>query len=161
MRATSQGADDRWAPWVDPLLLDWLLEDGGLHPAERSISAALALVDISGFTGLTERLMRQGPVGAEHVKDILDRTFGVLTVLVAAFGGKVLKFPGDAVLAIWPAASDDVRRRVQQAAAYALHAIPALSGLSLPHGAHLTARAGIVSGRVRVLFVGGADNRWE
>ena len=161
MLAASEGADDRWAPWVDPLLLEWLLDGGGSQPAERFVFATVALIDISGFTTLTESLMQSGPAGAEHVKDILDGIFGVLTGLVATFGGRTLKFPGDAVLAIWPAASDDLRRRVHQSAVYALHAIPALSALPLPHGARLTCRCGIVSGRVRVLFVGGVDGRWD
>ena len=162
MLSVPEGAQDKWAPWIDPLLLEWLLDGGGVDPSERSVEAALALLDISGFTALTERLMRSGPAGAEHVKDILDRTFGVLTALVASFGGKTLAFPGDAVLAIWPAPDGDIRRRVHQASVYALHAIPTVRALSLPHVAsRITSRCVVVSGSVRTLFVGGVDGGWD
>lgn len=162
MASACEGAHDRWAPWIDPLLLEWLLDGGGTDPAEQWINGALTLIDISGFTALTERMMRSGPAGVEHVKEILDGTFGTLTSLVTAFGGKVLKFPGDAVLTIWPGSMDDERERVQRAAVYALHAIPALAARQLPHDdTRLTGRAAIVSGPVRLLFVGGLDGQWH
>ena len=39
------------------------------------MEGTLALVDISGFTKLTERLARAGKVGAEEVSDLLSAVF--------------------------------------------------------------------------------------
>jgi class 3 adenylate cyclase len=83
--------------------------EGGRDPlgepgCERFEAAAL-LADISGFTALTERLAgpRPGPGGVEALTELLNDCFGELVELVAADGGEVVKFAGDALLALWPA----------------------------------------------------------
>ncbi|HUT98877.1 MAG TPA: AAA family ATPase [bacterium] len=71
---SSTGADRLWRA------------DGGL----------LCLVDVTGFTPLTEELTKLGPEGNEHLTGLLNAFFGALTEEVAEGGGHTLQFGGDA-----------------------------------------------------------------
>src|SRR6185436_9427119 len=76
---------------------------------ERFQAVAL-FADISGFTRLAERLAQEGPEGAEELSRLLNAYFGQLIDLITAHGGDVVKFAGDAMLAIWPAFETDKER---------------------------------------------------
>jgi adenylate cyclase len=67
----------------------------------ESIHAALLYADLRGFTSLSEA----GPATA--VIAALDAWFDRIAGAVHAFGGEVLKFIGDGVLAIFPVSSDE------------------------------------------------------
>lgn len=58
----------------------------------------MVFVDVSGFTTMSERLARHGKVGAEEVTDVIGDTFAVLLAEAYAYGGRLLKFGGDAML---------------------------------------------------------------
>lgn len=58
-------------------------------------------VDLSGFTPLTESLMKEGPVGAERLSRILNEVFEPLVRLVYERGGFIPYFAGDAFTAIF------------------------------------------------------------
>ncbi|GJM31477.1 MAG: guanylate cyclase [Saprospiraceae bacterium] len=57
-------------------------------------------VDLSGFTPLTESLMRAGSRGAEQLSIILNEVFGPLVSLMYARGGFIPYFAGDAFTAV-------------------------------------------------------------
>lgn len=59
-------------------------------------------VDLSGFTKLTEDLMRQGSQGAEALSVILNEIFEPLVELVYRRGGFIPYFAGDAFTAVFP-----------------------------------------------------------
>jgi class 3 adenylate cyclase/tetratricopeptide (TPR) repeat protein len=65
------------------------------------LDSTLCFVDISGFTTLSERLARRGPIGAEELTDVLNRAFGTMLDLAYARGGSLLKFGGDALLLLF------------------------------------------------------------
>ena len=71
----------------------------------RPIAAALWYCDLSGFTQLAERLP------AADVIALLDEFFACMAEPVHRRGGEVLKFIGDAMLAIFPMADDLDRDR--------------------------------------------------
>src|SRR5512139_300697 len=75
-------------------------------PVSEEMQAAVLFADISGFTLLTERLAERGPTGVETLARILNEYFGQLIDIVHAYGGDVVKFAGDAVIAVWPIVSD-------------------------------------------------------
>ena len=83
---------------VPPFILDQF-SAGNLR---GKFQAATLFVDISGFTPLTESLMRHGTEGAEILSDILDDIFAPMVALVAAEGGSIPHFAGDAFTAIFP-----------------------------------------------------------
>ncbi len=59
-------------------------------------------VDLSGFTSMTETLMRQGNAGAEKLSRILNSIFRPPVSLVYQRGGFIPYFAGDAFTAIFP-----------------------------------------------------------
>ncbi len=88
------------------------------------IDAAIWFSDMRDFTALSDR------VTPAEVIATLDRYFDAVASAISAGGGEVLKFIGDAVLAIFPV-GDDARgacRRALAAAEAALTAIDALGG---------------------------------
>jgi class 3 adenylate cyclase/tetratricopeptide (TPR) repeat protein len=103
---------------------------------ERRVVTAL-FVDVVGSTVLTETL------GPERVKRALDRAFAELARLIAAEGGTVEKYIGDAVHALFgvPATHPDDPQRALRAAAACVRGVPAAQG-SVP----LQVRAGVETG---------------
>src|ERR671919_94527 len=75
-------------------------------PVAEELQAAILFADISGFTLLTERLAEKGPTGVETLAHILNEYFGQLIDIIHDYGGDVVKFAGDAVIAVWPIVSD-------------------------------------------------------
>ena len=78
-------------------------------PTTEKFPAAVLFADISGFTRLAEQLAQHGPAGAEELTRYLNAYFGQLIDLITAHGGDVVKFAGDAVIAVWPV-NDVVRQ---------------------------------------------------
>jgi adenylate cyclase len=68
--------------------------------AGETIRAVIWLCDLRGFTGLSEMLPRDALI------DFLNSYFGPMCDAVAAHGGEILKFIGDAMLAIFPIGAD-------------------------------------------------------
>ncbi len=66
----------------------------------ETIRAVIWLCDLRGFTGLSEMLPREALI------DLLNAYFGPMCDAVSAHGGEVLKFIGDAMLAIFPIEAD-------------------------------------------------------
>jgi adenylate cyclase len=66
----------------------------------ETIRAVIWLCDLRGFTGLSETLPR------DELIDLLNCYFGPMCDAVMAEGGEVLKFIGDAMLAIFPIKTD-------------------------------------------------------
>ena len=60
------------------------------------IEAAIWFCDLRGFTALSDH------ADVEQVIDVLDRYFSVVAEPIRANGGEILKFIGDAVLAVFP-----------------------------------------------------------
>lgn len=63
--------------------------------------AALCFCDLRGFTALSERLPR------DYIIHVLNDYFGAVGKAIEENGGEILKFIGDAALAVFPAESDD------------------------------------------------------
>src|SRR5512138_832669 len=75
-------------------------------PVAEEFQAAILFADISGFTLLTERMAAMGPTGVEILARILNEYFGQLIDIIHSYGGDVVKFAGDAVIAVWPIVPD-------------------------------------------------------
>src|SRR5438270_8414989 len=86
-------------------------------PELDRITAAVLFADISGFTRLTERLAQRGPAGAEQLTVLLNDYFEKLVTLITDHGGDVIKFAGDALLAVWkPVSGEDLTTLTHRAA---------------------------------------------
>jgi class 3 adenylate cyclase/tetratricopeptide (TPR) repeat protein len=153
------------------------------QPSRRPLSAALLFADISGFTALTERLAQRGPAGVEELSRLLNTSFGQILDTIESHGGDVVKFAGDALLAIWPVedewrgqATGDRRQKAAEqqtigedlaaatlrAAQCALAINARMSSLyRLIASVQLTLRIGVAAGDVATVRVGGVYGRWE
>ncbi|NJK72674.1 MAG: adenylate/guanylate cyclase domain-containing protein [Synechococcaceae cyanobacterium SM2_3_60] len=127
----------------------------GEEPLLTPVVAAVLFADISGFTRLTETLSRNA--GIETLTTVLNTYLGLLIAEIEAAGGDVIKFAGDALLALWPGGTE----ALQSAMA---------CGLSIQAHCHdyaatpehtLSVRIGISAGEVSLLRVGGQYERWE
>lgn len=67
-----------------------------------SFKSITMFLDISGFTPMTEELMKHGKEGAEILSGILNRIFEPVIDLVYKCGGFVSGFAGDAITVIFP-----------------------------------------------------------
>ncbi len=82
----------------------------GIFPART------LFLDLSGFTALTETLMREGNLGAEKLSGILNDIFAPLVEIVYQQGGFIPYFAGDAFTAIFPEEKGDAMRQSLYAA---------------------------------------------
>ncbi len=89
------------------------------------IKAVLWYCDLRGFTPLSERLD-----GAELI-GLLNEYFQRMAEPVKAYGGEVLKFIGDAMLAIFPLADRDAEIACNAALKAAREALAAMRGYSV------------------------------
>ena len=97
------------ASYVPKLIQNRIIADPSpiKSPLAEEIQAAVLFADISGFTLLTERLAEKGPPGWNSSR-ILNEYFGQLIDIIHNYGGDVVKFAGDAVIAVWPVVSNSV-----------------------------------------------------
>ena len=137
-------------------------------PSAQPMPVGVLFADISGFTTLSERLARRGPAGVEQLSDLLNDFFGRLVVLIAEHGGDVVRFAGDALLAVWPATSDreDLATLAARAARCGLAAQTQLNGnvvegVVAGEGIQLSLRVVIGAGTITIFHVGGVDDRRE
>jgi adenylate cyclase len=86
--------------YVGPVAGRKVLEGAIKRGSGETIRAAIWFCDLKGFTALSESMPGQ------ELIDILNSYFDVMTQAIDAEGGEVLKFIGDAVLAIFQPGED-------------------------------------------------------
>jgi class 3 adenylate cyclase/tetratricopeptide (TPR) repeat protein len=122
----------------------------------------MLFADLSGFTTLAEQLTLSGPSGVEELSRILNITFSQLLDIIKAHGGDVIKFAGDALLAIWPAEREGMAGAVLRAAQCALGIQKRISNFyRLISNSPLYLRIVVAGGPLSLLHIGGAYGRWE
>jgi class 3 adenylate cyclase/tetratricopeptide (TPR) repeat protein len=121
-------------------------------PRHWRTEGSLVLLDISGFTQLSDQLARRGREGAEDLIATLVRTF---TLLLAASddGGDVLKFGGDALLISYTGPEHE--RRACHAAHMMQRVMRVVGNVQLTGArARLRTSVGIHSGTIDYLLPG-------
>src|SRR6516164_7865456 len=132
--------DEIFRPYVPAVVIDWLRDSP--DDTHRMVDGTLALIDISGFTRLTERFARAGKVGAEEVSQILNAAFVSLLDVAYEYGADLIKWGGDAVLLRFQgdghavtacAAVSEMRKTLRQASK--------VTGVAVGHAADVCRRA--------------------
>ncbi len=134
------------------------------RPFEARFEGAVLFADISGFTALAEQLTAEGAAGTEELIRILNSCFSDLIERVHAHGGDVVKFAGDALLAIWPEgdeAGTELEAMALRAAACGLEMQEALSDRPMGTGVQLSMRIGMGVGEIALIHGGGHGGAWE
>ncbi len=128
-------------------------------PLAERFQAVVMLVDITGFTALTEQWAIPGINGAEAISELLNNYFSQLIEIIHVYGGDVVKFAGDALLAVWKDATPlDL---TLLASSCALNIQQKLQNYSPADGVSLTMRIGLGQGELVAAHVGGMRGRWE
>jgi class 3 adenylate cyclase/tetratricopeptide (TPR) repeat protein len=139
------------ASYLAPTHLEWLATEP--DRGHRRLEGSLLFADVSGFTGLGERLARRGRIGAEQLTEAINAVFGAMVTAIGSAGGELIKFGGDAVLALF-AGADHERRACSAAVAIqdALEAMRPLVGRGAE--SRLKVSAGVASGDVDLFLAG-------
>ncbi len=130
-------------------------------PRADRFAGAVLLADISGFTALAESLAHRGEVGVEDLTRYLNVYFGRLIDLIVDHGGDIVKFAGDALLAVWPADGEDLAASTCRAVQCGLAAQEQLHDLPVTPDVRLSLRIGVSAGSIAILHVGGVEGRRE
>jgi class 3 adenylate cyclase/tetratricopeptide (TPR) repeat protein len=155
--------DDRIATltsYVPRAVLQFLASNAA-RPSEAHadrVPAALLLIDVSGFTGITASAIGRGAAATEQLSRSFNAYLGQIIEIVAAHGGDIAKFVGDALIPQWTAPDGDVASAARHAAACAL-AIGRLGDYE-ESGVRLSVKVGLVAGETVQMHVGGLDGRW-
>jgi class 3 adenylate cyclase/tetratricopeptide (TPR) repeat protein len=150
----------QFASYLPRLLVERLAARGMPQaPSSESVPAAVLFADIAEFTPLVEKYAALGAVGVEQLSQTMNRLFGLLVEHVYAHGGDVLRFPGDAVIAVWTEA--DLAESTALSAQCALAIQESFAKLSPIEGSRLRVRCSVGAGPVSLLELGGFHDRWE
>jgi class 3 adenylate cyclase len=152
---------DDYASYLPRLLLAQLAKSGPNARESTKLTAALLFTDISGFTPLTERLAREGPGGAEELSRLLNDIFGQLVGLIAAHGGDVMGFAGDAMVSLWSAEDEDLKTASLRALQCGLAVMEKLNGYRPGEGGQLHLKACVGAGDVLTGRLGGLRDSWK
>jgi class 3 adenylate cyclase/tetratricopeptide (TPR) repeat protein len=120
-----------------------------------AVDGTLLFLDVSGFTALSERLAKRGPVGAEQLTTVMDTVFGTMIDLAATRGGRLLSFGGDALLLLFSGA--DHAMQATSAGVELRASLASVTSQPTPAG-RVNARVsmGVHSGQVHLFLVGGS-----
>jgi len=73
------------------------------------IECSLLFADLSGFTAMSEKLAQLGRIGGEKLAEIMNGCFDSLLGLVFSADGDIIRFGGDAFLAMFTGKDDCLR----------------------------------------------------
>lgn len=149
--------------FVPGQLVSWLADEDSspLRPMSKQQEMVAWFADLSNFSHLTHEITERERAGPELVGELLNETFGTIIEMVNRYGGEVLDFAGDSVLATWKIDAD--RERAQALTLAARCGLEALD-LNLPEVyaelPPLDLRVGIGVGTAVLMEVGGVDDHW-
>ena len=135
-----------------------------------SLRCALLFVDISGFSVLTESMVRSGSAGLEELTVVVNAYFTSVLECIERYGGDLLKIAGDALIVLFPTERDSGSESEESDAAMAAvcgRALECAMELQASHhqptvGLHtLQQHIAVTAGRTELLLVGGTEQDWE
>ena len=103
LRHEAPGLSAAWRSFVPDHVVRTLLSHPGRTPVadtERT-DAVVLVIDVVGFTPMSEALTRFGAYGTEELTRILNGWFDTMVDLVSRYGGSVAEFAGDALTAVF------------------------------------------------------------
>jgi class 3 adenylate cyclase len=129
--------------------------------SSRRFAGAVMFADVSGFSRLADRLFRRyGARGGELLTGVLTDFFGRLVEITTRHHGEIVKWSGDAFLAIWR--DEELAGRAIAAAAACAHELVqhTMTPEQVPD-VTLKVRAALTTGELLAARVGGWEDRWE
>ncbi|MET0811568.1 MAG: adenylate/guanylate cyclase domain-containing protein, partial [Microbacterium sp.] len=143
-------------PVTAAALVPRLLLEVEPHVVDLPIEGTAVLIDISGFTVLSEQLAAAGREGTEQLIATLSRIFTVL-LPVTDDGGDIVKFAGDALFILFR--GDDHAKHAAHAAWNMNRVLAAIGDIHLPAArARLRMSVGVHSGTFPIHLTGASGN---
>src|SRR4051812_37951096 len=152
------------ASYLPNLVIERLVTDPNAvrEPIADHRQGSVLIADVSGFTTITERLAHRGAAGAEELTRVLNEFFEHVINAILTHGGDIVRFAGDAILAVWPSSEEfDERRTARCASLCGLSLQRALKGYRSDTGTELSMKIGIGTGAFTCMHLGGEFHRWE
>src|SRR5262249_61037914 len=83
-------------------------------------AAVARMAGVVGFTPMAERLAASGPEGVERLSRVINDCFGRVVDIVDTYGGDVVRFAGDATIALFtPSCEEPLGDAIARASACA------------------------------------------
>jgi class 3 adenylate cyclase len=152
------------ASYLPTLVVERLATDSaaGRDPIADHRQGSVLIADVSGFTTITERLAERGAAGAEELTRVINEYFGHVIDIILAHGGDIVRFAGDAVLAVWPVSDDiDERETARRSTQCGLSLQRELASYRSNGGTQLSMKIGVGTGDFTCMHLGGEFHRWE
>ena len=154
-RRAKREAVAQFSRFVNPHVVQQLIERGGIEGAGQTREVTLLFSDIRGFTTLSESRM------PGEVVELLNRYFSLQVDVVFSHGGSLDKFIGDCIMALWGAPLDDAEH-ARHAVACALDMADTLQAFKRELGAEQSdfdVGIGLHSGPAVVGLIGSQKRR--
>merc|ERR550534_1872103 len=137
-----------------------------MAPMSCPMQTVCLFADISGFTKMTKSYTARGLIGAEEVVKTLNEYLEPMIKQIISCGGDIMKFVGDAIIAIWPPddLNEDLATQKKDLATKAHRAVKCAMEIQRTWPklkANLAIKFGIGCGDGVILHVGGCMGRIE
>ncbi|CAG2250808.1 unnamed protein product [Mytilus edulis] len=129
-------------------------------PWSTEYSTVLVFADVSGFTALCERYSAMQDSGIDKLTKTLNGYLGAIVEKLISSEGDVLKFAGDAILAVWRVNSEtEMTPILERVIACCLDIQKEYGEWQTDIGITLTVKMGISTGPMKVTFLGNNEFR--
>jgi hypothetical protein len=138
-----------------------------VEPASFFVNGVCLLVDISGFTMMSERFCVEGKGGIDNLQLTTNGYMGQLVDVIYSFGGDIIKFAGDALVCLFAnsdlIAPKNARKSVNSTGMVdvvlqAMMCAHAIRGVKTDT---LSVHVAMSCGEMCFGILGGVENRWE
>jgi hypothetical protein len=154
---------------VDFLTVNAKIQEGNLKASSFFIRGVCLIVDISGFTALSEAFCDAGKKGIDGLQVCTNGYMGELVSVVHAHGGDIIKFAGDALVCIFTNTKlenialgpTEEKSGHRVSIEVILRAILCAKSISAVKTDRLTVHVGMSCGEMCFGILGGVENRWE
>nr|XP_040134303.1 adenylate cyclase type 10 isoform X5 [Ictidomys tridecemlineatus] len=126
------------------------------RPSVDYFDGVLMFVDISGFTAMTEKFSTAMYMdrGAEQLVEILNYYISAIVEKVLMFGGDILKFAGDALLALWKVERKQLKNIITVVIKCSLEIHGLFEDQEVEEGLDVRVKIGLAAGHISMLVFG-------
>ncbi|ERE72524.1 adenylate cyclase type 10-like protein [Cricetulus griseus] len=140
--------------------MKWGLVCAGLadmaRPAEKLSTAQSTVLMATGFTAMTEKFSTAMYMdrGAEQLVEILNYYISAIVEKVLIFGGDILKFAGDALLALWKVERKQLKNIITVVIKCSLEIHGLFEAKEAEEGLDIRVKIGLAAGHITMLVFG-------
>ncbi|XP_016285424.1 adenylate cyclase type 10 isoform X8 [Monodelphis domestica] len=126
------------------------------RPSMDYFDGVLMFVDISGFTAMTEKFSTAMYMdrGAEQLVEILNNHISAIVEKVLIYGGDILKFAGDALLALWKVERNQLKNFITVVVKCSLEIHGVFENQESEEGLDIRVKIGLSAGHIKKLVFG-------